>query len=77
MGTMQLTDTQARVLQLAANAELRTAEQMLSLLLAEGFRFYFLNRQEASDSVEVDTDEIVRQLMTEAAAMPHQHGGLS
>jgi hypothetical protein len=48
---------------------------MLSLLLAEGFRFYFLNRQEASDSVEVDTDEIVRQLMTEAAAMPHQHGG--
>jgi hypothetical protein len=50
---------------------------MLSLLLAEGFRFYFLNRQEASDSVEVDTDEIVRQLMTEAAAMPHQHGGLS
>jgi hypothetical protein len=74
---MQLTDTQARVLQLAANAELRTAEQMLSLLLAEGFRFYFLNRQEASDSVEVDTDEIVRQLMTEAAVMPHQHGGLS
>jgi hypothetical protein len=77
MGTMQLTDTQARVLQLAANAELRTAEQMLSLLLAEGFRFYFLNRQEASDSVEVDTDAIVRQLMTEAAAMPHQHGTLS
>jgi hypothetical protein len=75
MGTMQLTETQARVLQLAANAELRTAEQMLSLLLAEGFRFYFLNRQEASDSVEVDTDAIVRQLMTEAAAMPHQHGG--
>jgi hypothetical protein len=74
---MQLTDTQARVLQLAANAELRTAEQMLGLLLAEGFRFYFMNRQQASDSVEVNPDEAVRLLMTEAAAMPHQHGTLS
>jgi hypothetical protein len=65
---LKLTDTQSRVLQLAANAELRTRQQMLSLLLAEAFRFYYMDREPLSYGVELNPDEITRQLMADAAA---------
>jgi len=38
-----LNDSQMHVLQEVANAELRSEEQMMSLLLAEAMRFYFLD----------------------------------
>jgi len=63
---MKLTKTQARVLQLAANAELRTPEQMLSLLLAEGLSFYFMDRPMMRGGAELDTDEAVRLLINDA-----------
>lgn len=63
---MKLTKTQARVLQLAANAELRTPEQMLSLLLAEGLSFYFMDRPMMRGGAELDTDEAVRLLTYDA-----------
>ena len=40
-----LTDSQMHVLQEVANAELRSQEQMMSLLLAEALRFYFCDYQ--------------------------------
>lgn len=66
---MKLTPTQSRVLQLAANAELRTKRQMLSLLLAEGIRFYFMDREPAWTGAELHEVEAVRQLMNDAAEL--------
>ena len=63
---MQLTETQARIVQLAANAELRTPEQMLSLLLAEGVIFYFMDHDTMRGGAEIDIKEAERQLITEA-----------
>ena len=63
---MQLTETQARIVQLAANAELRTPEQMLSLLLAEGVIFYFMDHDTIRGGAEIDVKEVERQLITEA-----------
>ena len=42
---MQLTDLQQRAITACAKAELRSEAQMLSLLLAEAFRFYFLDSE--------------------------------
>ena len=66
---MKLTPTQSRVLQLAANAELRTKRQMLSLLLAEGIRFYFMDREPAWTGAEMNDIEAVRQLLNDAAEL--------
>jgi hypothetical protein len=63
---MQLTETQARIVQLAANAELRTPQQMLSLLLTEGIIFYFMERCQMRGGAEVDVEEVERQLIAEA-----------
>jgi len=63
---MQLTETQAKIVQLAANAELRTPEQMLSLLLAEGITFYFMDRCQMRGGAEMNVEEAERQLVTEA-----------
>ena len=71
---MKLTSTQARVLQLVANAELRTKSQTLSLLLAEGLRFYFIDREPAFSGVELDCDEAVRQLLNDAAELVQIQG---
>jgi hypothetical protein len=62
---MKLNQTQEKVLQFAANSELRTKEQMLSLLLAEGIKFYFFDREPISNT-ELDVERAV-ELMTEDA----------
>lgn len=71
---MELTATQSRVVQLAANAELRTPEQMLSLLLAEGLIFYFMDRPEMRGGAEIKAEAAARLLTNEAicqiAAIP-------
>jgi hypothetical protein len=56
---MKLNDTQARVLQQIANAEMRSPEQMLSLLLAEGIRFYFCDYQPQSGEVDPESAEFM------------------
>lgn len=71
---MKLTPVQARVLQLVANAELRTKSQTLSLLLAEGLRFYFIDREPAFAGVELDCEEAVRQLLNDAAELVQIQG---
>lgn len=62
---MKLNQTQSKILQFAANAELRTAEQMLSLLLAEGIKFYFFDR-EPLKNVELEIDKAVELLEQDA-----------
>ena len=47
-----LNDAQMHVLQEVANAELRSQEQMMSLLLAEALRFYFLDYQSPHGDVD-------------------------
>ena len=47
-----LTDSQMHVLQEVANAELRSQEQMMSLLLAEALRFYFCDYQSPHGGVD-------------------------
>ena len=67
--TMQLNDTQAKILQFVANTELRSSEQMLSLLLAEGIRFYFCDYESpsaCSATSGFDADELVRKLQADA-----------
>ena len=49
--TMILNQTQIDAISAAAKAELRTPEQMLSLLLAEGFRFYFLDYEPPNGTI--------------------------
>jgi len=66
--TMKLTETQAKVLQLVSNAEMRGRSQMLSLLLAEGVRFYFFDRAPFWHGVELNVEEAVKQLEAEAMA---------
>jgi len=63
---MTLNETQAQVLQQIANAEMRSPEQMLSLLLAEGLSFYFMDRPMMRGGAELDTDEAVRLLTNDA-----------
>jgi hypothetical protein len=63
---MKLTKTQANIVQLAANAELRTPEQMLSLLLIEGIIFYFMDRNTMRGGAEIDVEEAERQLIADA-----------
>ena len=64
--TMILNETQAKALQLVANAELRTPEQMLSLLLAEGIRFYFCDYESPFSHVDLDADAVERVLRADA-----------
>lgn len=50
--TMTLNKAQTAALTEAAEAELRTPEQMLSLLLAEGIRFYFCDYRSAHGEID-------------------------
>jgi hypothetical protein len=63
---MELSEAQARVVQLAANAELRTPQQMLSLLLAEGVTFYFIDREQIRGGAEFNIEEAERILIEDA-----------
>jgi len=65
---MKLTETQAKILQLVSDAEMRGKSQMLSLLLAEGVRFYFFDREPSMPGAELDIAEAVKQLEAEAMA---------
>lgn len=53
-----LNSTQQHVLEEVCAAELRTPEQMMSLLLAEAMRFYFMDHESPRgnpDSVKLET----------------------
>lgn len=54
-----LNSTQQHVLEEVCAAELRTPEQMMSLLLAESMRFYFMDHHESPagnpDAVALET----------------------
>jgi hypothetical protein len=66
---MILNETQAKVLQFVANTEMRSREQMLSLLLAEGIRFYFSDYESpatCSTTADFDPEELVRKLQADA-----------
>lgn len=63
---MKLNQTQANVLQLIANAELRTPEQMLSLLLAEGIRFYFCDYESPFAHVDLNVEKAEHMLREDA-----------
>jgi hypothetical protein len=64
---MHLTPAQAAALHAAASAELRSQRQMLSLLLAEGLRFYFNDREPqrgGSFNESELIDELIDELLT-------------
>lgn len=63
---MMLNGTQSKALQLVANAELRTPEQMLSLLLAEGIRFYFCDYESRFNHVQFDAEALEMVLRADA-----------
>lgn len=75
---MKLNETQSKIVQLIANAELRTNEQMISLLLAEGIRFYFCDYETPFGHVEFSAEkaeDLLRQdamRCVQAAPLPNE-----
>ena len=65
---MQLTDLQQHAIKACAKAELRSEAQMLSLLLAEGFRFYFCDSEPRFGDLPEMT-ELGESLEAEAASL--------
>ena len=61
-----LNTVQANALDAAATAEMRTREQMLSLLLSEAFRFYFMDREPLLNANSLKPDELSRELLDDA-----------
>ena len=61
---MHLNETQLAALNKVARAELRTPEQMLSLLLAEGITFYYADY--SSHFAEINKTELADQLTEDA-----------
>jgi predicted peroxiredoxin len=62
---MELTALQTIIVAQCAEAELRTKEQMLSLLLAEGVRFYFCDSDARFTNLK--DEDLVKQLELDAA----------
>jgi hypothetical protein len=62
---MELTPLQRSIIAKIAKAEFRTTSQMISLLLAEGIRFYFCDNDARFGNIK--EDELVKQLEQEAA----------
>ena len=60
-----LNDTQQQVLEKIAEAEMRSVEQMLSLLLVQGVRFYFCDYCSPFYN-DVDADKLENQLFDDA-----------
>ena len=60
-----LNDTQQQVLDAVAAAEMRSVEQMLSLLLVQGIRFYFCDYCSPFYN-EVDADKLENRLLADA-----------
>jgi hypothetical protein len=63
---IQLTEAQATALDQAATAEMRTRQQMLSLLLAEAFRFYFIDREPVLNANTLQPDQLCEALLNDA-----------
>jgi hypothetical protein len=63
---IQLTEAQATALDQAATAEMRTRQQMLSLLLAEAFRFYFMDREPVLNANTLQPDQLCEALLNDA-----------
>ena len=61
-----LNDTQQQVLKEVATAEMRSVEQMLSLLLVQGIRFYFCDYTSPFYN-EVDADKLENTLLADAS----------
>ena len=66
-----LNDTQQKVLEEVAEAEMRPVEQMLSMLLVQGIRFYFCDYVSPFYN-EVDADKLETTLLDNAK--PHTKG---
>ena len=62
--TMILNEAQLAALNQAATAELRTQEQMLSLIMAEGIRYYFFDYEPPHGNL--NKDEIANILKKDA-----------
>jgi predicted peroxiredoxin len=62
---MELTPLQRSIIAKIAKAEFRTTTQMISLLLAEGIRFYFCDDDARFGKIE--EDKWVKELEQEAA----------
>jgi predicted peroxiredoxin len=60
-----LNDTQQKVLEEVAEAEMRSVEQMLSMLLVQGIRFYFCDYCSPFYN-EVDSDKLENILLENA-----------
>ncbi len=60
-----LNDTQQQVLEEVAKAEMRSVEQMLSMLLMQGVRFYFCDYCSPFYN-EVDADKLENKLIEDA-----------
>ena len=60
-----LNDTQQQVLKEVATAEMRSVEQMLSLLLMQGIRFYFCDYTSPFYN-SVDADKLENTLLADA-----------
>ena len=60
-----LNDTQQKALEEVAEAEMRSVEQMLSMLLAQGVRFYFCDYCSPFYN-EVNADKLENQLLDNA-----------
>ena len=61
-----LNDTQQQVLKEVATAEMRSVEQMLSMLLVQGIRFYFCDYCSPFYN-EVDADKLEKTLLADAS----------
>ena len=60
-----LNDTQQKVLEEVSEVEIRSVEQMVSLLLKEGVRFYFCDYSSPFYN-EIDADKLEDQLLADA-----------
>ena len=60
-----LNEVQQQVLKDIAEAEMRSIEQMLSLLLVQGVRFYFCDYQSPFYN-DVDADKLENKLLADA-----------
>ena len=63
---IELTEAQATALDQAATAEMRTRQQMLSLLLAEALRFYFMDREPVLNANTLQPDQLCEALLNDA-----------
>ena len=62
---IKLTPGQEEALRKAALAEVRPMDQMLTLLLAEGLRFYFSDREPLLYGVTFNEIQVIDELMDE------------